>query len=197
MGVKISPSFYMENPLSLTSSLFVFVFVFLLLFRCYPGESSCIIFSLSIIHGFPFTNPIFLALLYIVLIFELHRWRGIVLVFMELCLVFYYSAFPCSFQERQLILLKVSFFVFVFGPSSFSFLFVYILDFVKMQYWNHSCYCCTAVSALKDVHRRLIDPFKNLRNWKKKDPCEPGREWTGVICTKDQEDDAYLHVQEL
>lgn len=59
-----------------------------------------------------------------------------------------------------------------------------------------SCYCYIAVSALKEVRRKLKDPFKNLRNWKKTDPCE--KEWTGVICTKDDDDqDAYLHVQEL
>nr|XP_048319450.1 probable LRR receptor-like serine/threonine-protein kinase At1g06840 [Ziziphus jujuba var. spinosa] len=51
------------------------------------------------------------------------------------------------------------------------------------------------VSALKAIRRKLKDPYKNLWNWKKKDPCE--NEWTGVICTEDDDQDAYLHVQEL
>lgn len=51
--------------------------------------------------------------------------------------------------------------------------------------------------ALKEVRRKLRDPFKYLWNWKKTDPCDPQGAWTGVICTNDDEDDAYLHVQEL
>lgn len=68
---------------------------------------------------------------------------------------------------------------------------------VKMQQQNHSCYCYDAVSALKEVCRKLRDSYKNIRNWKMTDLCEPQREWKGVICTEDQEDDAYVHVQEL
>ena len=51
--------------------------------------------------------------------------------------------------------------------------------------------------ALKKVRRQLKDPSKNLRNWTKTDPCAPTKEWNGVICTKEQDDDAYFHVQEL
>ncbi|KAL5550411.1 hypothetical protein UlMin_000587 [Ulmus minor] len=50
------------------------------------------------------------------------------------------------------------------------------------------------VNALKAVRDALNDPFKNLDNWKKKDPCTSN--WTGVICIIDP-NDGYLHVVEL
>ncbi|WRX22228.1 GNAT domain - like 10 [Theobroma cacao] len=48
--------------------------------------------------------------------------------------------------------------------------------------------------ALNAIRRKLKDPGKTLRRWKKGDPCESN--WTGVICTTNQ-DDGYFHVQEL
>ncbi|KAL5550405.1 hypothetical protein UlMin_000581 [Ulmus minor] len=52
------------------------------------------------------------------------------------------------------------------------------------------------VSALKDVHDQLDDPYKNLNNWKKKDPCTS--KWRGVICDDmNYSSDGYLHVIEL
>ncbi|XP_057972137.1 probable LRR receptor-like serine/threonine-protein kinase At1g06840 [Malania oleifera] len=50
------------------------------------------------------------------------------------------------------------------------------------------------VAALQAVRSKLRDPMKNLRNWKKTDPCLS--KWTGVICYFD-ESDGYYHVQEL
>ncbi|XVE80708.1 hypothetical protein DITRI_Ditri15bG0002400 [Diplodiscus trichospermus] len=50
------------------------------------------------------------------------------------------------------------------------------------------------VDALNAIRHKLRDPGKNLRNWKKGDPCLSS--WTGVICSTIQ-DDGYLHVQEL
>ncbi|KAL5550404.1 hypothetical protein UlMin_000580 [Ulmus minor] len=50
------------------------------------------------------------------------------------------------------------------------------------------------VSALNAVRDQLIDPFKNLDNWKKKDPCTSN--WTGVFCIMDPNDN-YLYVDEL
>ncbi|GKV20767.1 hypothetical protein SLEP1_g30845 [Rubroshorea leprosula] len=51
------------------------------------------------------------------------------------------------------------------------------------------------VSALRTIKRSLIDPNKNLSNWKRGDPCTSN--WTGVICSNTTLDDGYLHVQEL
>ncbi|KAI6698721.1 hypothetical protein NL676_018840 [Syzygium grande] len=50
------------------------------------------------------------------------------------------------------------------------------------------------LSALKAIRSNLDDPFNNLRNWKKNDPCTSN--WTGVICTQILAD-GYLHVHEL
>ncbi|XVE80709.1 hypothetical protein DITRI_Ditri15bG0002500 [Diplodiscus trichospermus] len=50
------------------------------------------------------------------------------------------------------------------------------------------------VDALNAIQHKLRDPGKNLRNWRKGDPCLSS--WTGVICSTIQ-DDGYLHVQEL
>ncbi|KAL5550406.1 hypothetical protein UlMin_000582 [Ulmus minor] len=51
------------------------------------------------------------------------------------------------------------------------------------------------VSALKDVHDELGDPYKNLHNWKKKDPCTSN--WRGVLCDMNYSIDGYFHVNEL
>ncbi|EOY04390.1 Leucine-rich repeat protein kinase family protein isoform 1 [Theobroma cacao] len=51
------------------------------------------------------------------------------------------------------------------------------------------------VSALMAVTEKLVDPMKNLRNWKKGDPCTFN--WTGVICSDNLGSDGYFHVQEL
>lgn len=45
------------------------------------------------------------------------------------------------------------------------------------------------------VTEKLVDPMKNLRNWKKGDPCTFN--WTGVICSDNLGSDGYFHVQEL
>ncbi|KHG21064.1 hypothetical protein F383_09787 [Gossypium arboreum] len=50
------------------------------------------------------------------------------------------------------------------------------------------------VDALQAIRRKLKDPRKNLRNWRKGDPCVSN--WTGVICTMPQPD-GFLHIQEL
>ncbi|XVE84304.1 hypothetical protein DITRI_Ditri17bG0002300 [Diplodiscus trichospermus] len=50
------------------------------------------------------------------------------------------------------------------------------------------------VDVLNAIRRKLKDPRKNLRNWRKGDPCLSN--WTGVICTTNQVD-GYFHVQEL
>ncbi|KAJ6395174.1 hypothetical protein OIU77_020437 [Salix suchowensis] len=52
----------------------------------------------------------------------------------------------------------------------------------------------TEASALQAVHRKLIDTWGNLDDWKKSDPCTS--KWTGVICTG-VKNDGYLHVGEL
>ncbi|KAL3753312.1 hypothetical protein ACJRO7_000671 [Eucalyptus globulus] len=49
------------------------------------------------------------------------------------------------------------------------------------------------LNALKAIRKSLGDPFKNLRDWNKNDPCTSN--WTGVICS--QQNDGYQHVQEL
>ncbi|PPS14441.1 hypothetical protein GOBAR_AA06145 [Gossypium barbadense] len=50
------------------------------------------------------------------------------------------------------------------------------------------------VDTLQAIRRKLKDPRKNLRNWRKGDPCVSN--WTGVICTMPQPD-GFLHIQEL
>lgn len=52
-----------------------------------------------------------------------------------------------------------------------------------------------AVSALTTVKSSLIDGMKNLKNWKKGDPCTSN--WTGVICFPAAKDDGYYHVREM
>ncbi|GLU11947.1 hypothetical protein SLE2022_286650 [Rubroshorea leprosula] len=51
------------------------------------------------------------------------------------------------------------------------------------------------VSALQTIEKSLIDPKKNLANWKRGDPCTSS--WTGVLCSNTTPDDGYLHVTEL
>ncbi|XP_021290551.1 probable LRR receptor-like serine/threonine-protein kinase At1g06840 isoform X2 [Herrania umbratica] len=51
------------------------------------------------------------------------------------------------------------------------------------------------VSALMAVKEKLVDPMKNLRNWKNGDPCTFN--WTGVLCSDNLGSDGYFHVQEL
>ncbi|GLT26763.1 hypothetical protein SLA2020_018080 [Shorea laevis] len=51
------------------------------------------------------------------------------------------------------------------------------------------------VSALQTIKKSLIDPKKNLANWKRGDPCTSN--WTGVLCYNTTLDDGYLHVTEL
>ncbi|KAG8650037.1 probable LRR receptor-like serine/threonine-protein kinase At1g06840 isoform X2 [Manihot esculenta] len=52
-----------------------------------------------------------------------------------------------------------------------------------------------AVSALLAVRNSLIDPFRQLRNWDKGDPCTSN--WTGVVCYDTIGTDSYWHVDEL
>ncbi|GKV44001.1 hypothetical protein SLEP1_g51230 [Rubroshorea leprosula] len=51
------------------------------------------------------------------------------------------------------------------------------------------------VSALQTIEKSLIDPKKNLANWKRGDPCTS--RWTGVLCSNTTPDDGFLHVTEL
>ncbi|CAH9135275.1 unnamed protein product [Cuscuta epithymum] len=51
------------------------------------------------------------------------------------------------------------------------------------------------VGALRSIKESLVDPYKNLRNWKKGDPCTSN--WTGILCYNATKKDGYLHVREL
>ncbi|ERN04251.1 hypothetical protein AMTRI_Chr08g210150 [Amborella trichopoda] len=51
------------------------------------------------------------------------------------------------------------------------------------------------VTALQAIKSRLDDPFNNLGNWGRGDPCTSN--WTGVLCFNEPQDDGYLHVREL
>ncbi|KAK4419825.1 putative LRR receptor-like serine/threonine-protein kinase [Sesamum alatum] len=51
------------------------------------------------------------------------------------------------------------------------------------------------VSALRSIKGSLIDPYKNLRNWNRGDPCTSN--WTGIICHNRTLNDGYLHIKEL
>ncbi|XP_022856161.1 probable LRR receptor-like serine/threonine-protein kinase At1g06840 [Olea europaea var. sylvestris] len=51
------------------------------------------------------------------------------------------------------------------------------------------------VNALRIIKRSLTDPYRNLRNWNKGDPCTSN--WTGVLCYNRTMNDGYLHVREL
>nr|GLL33557.1 probable LRR receptor-like serine/threonine-protein kinase At1g06840 [Ipomoea trifida] len=51
------------------------------------------------------------------------------------------------------------------------------------------------VEALLSIKKSLVDPYDNLRNWSRGDPCTS--KWTGVLCHNSTKKDNYLHVQEL
>ncbi|KAJ9185537.1 hypothetical protein P3X46_005161 [Hevea brasiliensis] len=51
------------------------------------------------------------------------------------------------------------------------------------------------IDALRAARNSLIDPYNNLRNWDKGDPCTSN--WTGVLCYDTVSTDGYWHVQEL
>ncbi|VFQ71764.1 unnamed protein product [Cuscuta campestris] len=51
------------------------------------------------------------------------------------------------------------------------------------------------VKALLAIKDSLVDPNRNLSNWRKGDPCVSN--WTGVLCYNDTINDGYLHVREL
>nr|GMD22407.1 probable LRR receptor-like serine/threonine-protein kinase At1g06840 isoform X1 [Ipomoea batatas] len=51
------------------------------------------------------------------------------------------------------------------------------------------------VEALLSIKKSLVDPYDNLRNWSRGDPCTSN--WTGVLCHNSTKKDNYLHVQEL
>ncbi|CAA3020158.1 probable LRR receptor-like serine threonine-kinase At1g06840 [Olea europaea subsp. europaea] len=51
------------------------------------------------------------------------------------------------------------------------------------------------VNALRNIQRSLTDPYRNLRNWNRGDPCASN--WTGVYCHNRTMNDGYLHVREL
>jgi serine/threonine protein kinase len=51
------------------------------------------------------------------------------------------------------------------------------------------------VNALRAIRRNLIDPNRNLSNWRRGDPCTSN--WTGVLCFNTTLNDGYLHVREL
>ncbi|KAL6520442.1 hypothetical protein OROHE_017030 [Orobanche hederae] len=53
----------------------------------------------------------------------------------------------------------------------------------------------STVNALRSIKNSLIDPYQNLRNWKRGDPCT--RNWTGVICHNLTPTDGYLHITEF
>ncbi|XP_019167009.1 PREDICTED: probable LRR receptor-like serine/threonine-protein kinase At1g06840 isoform X2 [Ipomoea nil] len=51
------------------------------------------------------------------------------------------------------------------------------------------------VKALRSIRGSLIDPNRNLSNWRAGDPCASN--WTGVLCYNDTLSDGYFHVREL
>lgn len=53
----------------------------------------------------------------------------------------------------------------------------------------------SAVNALRAIRESLTDPFQNLKNWKRGDPCTSS--WTGIFCYNITPDDGFLHVREL
>ena len=59
---------------------------------------------------------------------------------------------------------------------------------------RHCSLCGIAVKAMAVVRHSLNDPFKNLTNQKKSDPCLFN--WIGVNCIYDR-NDAYQHILEL
>lgn len=53
----------------------------------------------------------------------------------------------------------------------------------------------STVNALRSVKNSFTDPYRNLRNWNRGDPCT--KNWTGVICHNLTPTDGYLHITEL
>ncbi|CAH9114314.1 unnamed protein product [Cuscuta epithymum] len=51
------------------------------------------------------------------------------------------------------------------------------------------------VKALRAIRGSLVDPNRNLTNWRKGDPCTSN--WTAVLCYNDTMNDGYFHVREL
>ncbi|XP_057789771.1 probable LRR receptor-like serine/threonine-protein kinase At1g06840 isoform X2 [Salvia miltiorrhiza] len=51
------------------------------------------------------------------------------------------------------------------------------------------------VNALQSIKNSFTDPYRNLRNWNRGDPCTTN--WTGVICHNLTPTDGYLHITEL
>ncbi|KAL2508140.1 putative LRR receptor-like serine/threonine-protein kinase [Forsythia ovata] len=51
------------------------------------------------------------------------------------------------------------------------------------------------VNALRAIKKSLIDPYQNLGNWNRGDPCTSC--WTGIYCSNTTMDDGYLHVKEM
>ncbi|EPS63348.1 hypothetical protein M569_11437, partial [Genlisea aurea] len=50
-------------------------------------------------------------------------------------------------------------------------------------------------NALRSIKSSLIDPYGNLANWNRGDPCTSN--WTGIICYDTTLDDDNLHVREI
>jgi len=55
--------------------------------------------------------------------------------------------------------------------------------------------CLAAVDALKKIKMALGDPYGNLKNWGKGDPCNVP--WTGVLCYNATNAEGYFHVEKL
>jgi len=53
----------------------------------------------------------------------------------------------------------------------------------------------TEVDALKKIKMALGDPYGNLKNWGKGDPCNVP--WTGVLCYNATNAEGYFHVEKL
>ncbi|EPS65181.1 hypothetical protein M569_09598 [Genlisea aurea] len=51
------------------------------------------------------------------------------------------------------------------------------------------------VNALRSIKSSLIDPYGNLANWNRGDPCSSN--WKGIICYDTTLGDGYLHVKEM
>ncbi|EPS69848.1 hypothetical protein M569_04915, partial [Genlisea aurea] len=51
------------------------------------------------------------------------------------------------------------------------------------------------VNALGSIRGSLIDPYRNLANWDKGDPCTSN--WTGLICYNTTLQDGYFHVRQI
>ena len=69
----------------------------------------------------------------------------------------------------------------------------FVLSFLLSIISNCS-FCAITVKAMAAVHHSLNDPFKNLSNWKKSNPCLFN--WIGVNCIYDR-NYGYQHILEL